>query len=398
MGFGALALEGLRRVGEVPVPHQLDYLTSVYLGDGAYGVEAASESYFGVDVEALTLEQAALLAGLIRAAKSASPRDQPEQALAVLQRVLAAMVQMSKVPGPRAEAAGALPLGVLASPPTTGTRYPYFVEHVKRTLLADPALGGDETERTRTLSGSGLEIRTTLDPPVQDAAERAAALLGPAAGGPAEVEGGDRRDPPGRRAPGGHGGGRDFAARQFDVATRARRQPGSTMKTFALVAALEDGRRLADAVESGDAAVSLGEAETWTVRRRPDPAGGRAGRPGGPRRHLAGADLAGVHDGRAGRPARPGLRASRRGAGDPPGRSDHPGTSPARTAPDGAADGPRGRAPRHPVPGPHLARPAGAPPAPDAVPHAGPDPDSSQPGTDPALSRNSVAPVLLSTS
>jgi membrane peptidoglycan carboxypeptidase len=255
----ALALEESHTKDEILT----DYLNTVYFGAGAYGVRAAAEVYFGQDVTELDLAQAALLAGLLRSPESASPFNHPEAALDERARVLETLAAEGLVTRAEAEAAATTPLGVHDRPPPPATRYPYFVEHVRRTLLADPAFGPDETTRVRRLYGGGLRIHTTIDPRLQADAEAAARAFLP-----------DPTDPEVAiavvRPSDGHlvaaVGGRDFAARQFDLATQARRQPGSTFKVFALVAALRDGMRLEDRVEGGSGNLRLVGGEQWRVR------------------------------------------------------------------------------------------------------------------------------------
>lgn len=241
----------------------LDYLNTIYFGDGAFGIGAAARRWFGVTPDALTLAQAALLAGLVRSPESASPATDPARALVERGRVLDVMVAEGMVTATEAAAAGASPLGVRPPPPAPQTRYPYFVEQVKRELLADPALGVSEDARVRRLFGGGLRIQTTLDPRVQAIVDEAAAVLDL----PGDPEVGVAVVEPSTGHVVATRGGRDFAARQFDLATQSRRSPGSTMKTFALVAALVDGHRLDDLYDSGSTTLQRGvDLEPWRVR------------------------------------------------------------------------------------------------------------------------------------
>ncbi|HWB70620.1 MAG TPA: transglycosylase domain-containing protein, partial [Egibacteraceae bacterium] len=241
-----------------------DYLNTVYFGAGAYGVQAAARTYFGVDVADLSLTQAALLAGLIRSPESASPYSRPHAAQGERRRVLDAMVATAALERPAAEAAASASLGVQPPPPPPATRFPYFVEHVKRVLLADPRFGPDEAARVRLLFGGGLRVHTTIDPALQGQAEAAAGTFWSAPDDP-EVALAVVRPSDGHLV--AAVGGRDFRARQFDLATQGRRQPGSAFKTFALVAALQAGMRLDDVVDSGSVALPRGPGgPPWVVR------------------------------------------------------------------------------------------------------------------------------------
>jgi len=240
-----------------------DYLNTIYLGEGTYGIQAAARHYFGIDAARLRLPQAALLAGLIRSPETNSPHGHPAAARAARRRALAGMVATGAVGARRARWAAAQPLGVRARPAPPATRFPYFVEYVKRVLLANPALGPDEASRARALYRGGLRIHTTINPNLQVKAEAAARAHLP-----------DRRDPevaiavvrPGSGRVVAAVGGRNFRRLQFDLATQAHRQPGSAFKTFALVAALRSGRRLDDLVDSGSGTLLRGDGdEPWSV-------------------------------------------------------------------------------------------------------------------------------------
>ena len=210
------------------------YLNQVYFGAGAYGVAAAAEEFFGVDVQQLTAPQAALLAGLIRAPAALDPRAAPDAAAARRNDVLRAMGAAGHLPAPEVAAGVAQPLQVQPPRPPE-IREPFVVEAVKREFLANPAFGATEDDRRRLLLTGGLRIETSIQPRLQ-AAARAATRWVPETLGSALVA----VDPRSGQVVALHGGGA-AATGQFDVATQGSRQPGSTFKPLVAAAALEAG-------------------------------------------------------------------------------------------------------------------------------------------------------------
>ena len=237
------------------------YLNTVYFGRGAYGIEAAARNYFDVKAADLTLEQAALLVGLLRSPETADPVEDPEEATNRRATVLHDLVEVKKITPEQEAAANAAPLN--ANPRTrpvtlTAGLAPHFVEWVRQEAIA--AVGED------AVYGSGLRIVTTLDLDAQAAAEAAVAevLTDPAAPQAALVA----LDTDGAiRA---HVGGRNFEALQVDLVRGAEgggsgRQPGSTFKPFVLEAALEKDITLGDRYAAPPKIDLVVEGEPWPV-------------------------------------------------------------------------------------------------------------------------------------
>ena len=217
------------------------YLNRVYLGAGAFGVDAAARLFFGVPAKRVNLWQAAMLAGLPKAPSRLNPRASPDLAVSRASEVLEAMVATGVITRTQMEGE----LGRMHLPQPASRQAGWF---------ADWAL----EDLAETFPGNAdLLLRATLNARLQAGVEaRLEALL---AG-------------PGARAGVGQGavvvleaatgavramaGGRDFHASQFNRATSARRQPGSAFKPFVFLAALEKGMRPED--EVSDAPLTLG--------------------------------------------------------------------------------------------------------------------------------------------
>ena len=198
------------------------YLSNAYFGDNAYGLTAAARHYFGVTPDRLSLGQAAMLAGLVKAPSRLAPTGNPAGALARMRVVLSAMVAAGYVTPARAAA--------VADPrirPGRGEALPtgtYFADWM---LAAARDRAGAVRDEAR--------VETTLEPRLQKAAERAIRAAGLRHSQAALVA----MRPDGRVV--AMVGGRDYATSPFNRATQARRQPGSTFKLFVYLAALRQG-------------------------------------------------------------------------------------------------------------------------------------------------------------
>lgn len=226
------------------------YLNTIYLGNGAYGVQAAAEFYFHEPASALNLPQSALLAGMISDPNGYDPFVDGVAARQRRAEVLARMVVYHDITPAQEAAANATPLPIQAAPsavPVATTSYPVLA--VENFLLEQSdVLGQTYPERYDELFNGGLKIYTTFDPTLQSEAEASVAADLPANNG-GFVEGLVSIDPA-NGAVRALVGGPSAAASQFDVMTQGYRQPGSGFKVFTLLAALTQGYSVYDTVDS----------------------------------------------------------------------------------------------------------------------------------------------------
>jgi penicillin-binding protein 1A len=212
------------------------YLNRVYFGDGAYGAEAAALSYFGKPAAELTLPEAATLASVLTSPSRLSPRADPTAAVQRRNRVLDQMAAYGLAGRPEVEAAKAAPLEVIPRE-LHRPAAPYYVEEIRKQLLADPGIGPEG------LYNGGLVITAALDVHRQFELERQ--VLGLLPGDDRFDAGIAVVDPPTGDVIAAWSG-RDWNVSQVDLALRqsSGRQSGSVFKVFALAAALEDGMTL----------------------------------------------------------------------------------------------------------------------------------------------------------
>ncbi|MHB1243318.1 MAG: transglycosylase domain-containing protein [Gaiellaceae bacterium] len=207
------------------------YMNQVYYGNLAYGIEAAAQTYFSKPASKLNLPEAALLAGLPQAPSLYDPFNRPETATTRRNQVLAALLAEGDIDRGAYDWAASRGLGLKAGKLYTEIREPYFFSYVRDELIA--AYGA------ATVRSGGLKVYTTVDPRFQNAARKAieetlyedddpaAALISinPKNGWiramTAVIPGNDKN--------------------QFNLLSQARRQSGSTFKTFVLAAAVEKG-------------------------------------------------------------------------------------------------------------------------------------------------------------
>lgn len=206
------------------------YLNRVYLSGGIYGVESMSQKMLGKPASAVTLGEAAMIAGIIQAPAVYSPWTHPDAARRRSHVVLARMREEGKISGEQERSAREERIVIQPPPRVSGARHGYAKEFLRQQFR--DLYGGDNPP--------GWVVQTTFVPEVQDAAEAAvrdglrrlrvsgleAALVAidPATGNLLAMVGGS-----------------DFASTPFNRAARSRRQPGSAFKPFVYAAALERG-------------------------------------------------------------------------------------------------------------------------------------------------------------
>src|SRR5690242_1513466 len=204
------------------------YLNRVYFGAGAYGIEGATQRYFGKSARQLTLAEAAMLAGLVQAPSRLAPNHNPQGAERRAAIVLADMTELKMITPGAAKVALAHPAHAIKPPAAGSVNY-----------VADWVM--DAVNDLIGKFDSDIVVETTIDPALQNAAEHALV---------------DTLNQRGDKLNIGEGalvamtpdgvvralvGGRDYGQSQFNRAVDAKRQPGSAFKPFVYLTALEHG-------------------------------------------------------------------------------------------------------------------------------------------------------------
>ncbi|HLM54111.1 MAG TPA: penicillin-binding protein 1B [Pseudoxanthomonas sp.] len=240
------------------------YLNQVYMGQrgsqAIHGVAAASEFWFGRELDALTTEQVALLIGIVKGPSSYDPRRNPQRAKERRDYALAKLHETGLIDDAEHRRAVAAPLGVTKTPGLAANRFPAYVDLVRRQLASDYP--------ESALQGAGLTVLTGMSPSAQAYAEGAVARTMNAL---------DKK----RRAPLEVGlvltdahdgdvlavvGGRHVSQPGFNRAVEAQRPVGSLLKPFVYLLALAqpDTYSLASYVDASPVTVQLGRGKRWT--------------------------------------------------------------------------------------------------------------------------------------
>ena len=214
-----------------------NYMNTIYLGRGAYGIEAAAQTYFNKQAKDLTLSEAAMLAGIIPSPSTWDPAKNPDQAQSRLTRVLGMMVEDGYITEDQQSEAATLPKTVETSKQNVYAGPNGYLLQMVRTELVNTGVFTEED-----LDTGGYTIITTIDKAKQDLMYQVASptqpdndirpeglqigsmSLDPKTGGIICLYAGD-----------------DYLSQQLNNATQAIYEPGSTMKPFALLATIQNG-------------------------------------------------------------------------------------------------------------------------------------------------------------
>jgi penicillin-binding protein 1A len=260
-----------RKVKEAALARQLEldwskdqiltaYLNTIYFGNGAYGVQQASLTYFGHGASQLTLAEAALLAGIPKDPSRYDPVANPRQARLRRSLVLGNLLTEGKIGRRDFLAAKATPLPKAddVRPPGIQGPAPYFTNYVKQQLV-------DEYGASKVFGG-GYRVLTSIDLDLQRLARKAIAeWLDDHEGLSAALVAIDPRDGSVLAMVGGN----NYRQSEFNLAVQAERQPGSSFKPFVLATALEKGVAPVSTFVSKPLLVSLGD-KFWSVHNYED--------------------------------------------------------------------------------------------------------------------------------
>ena len=237
------------------------YLNIIYLGAGAYGVDAAAHTYFGRSVDKLTLAQSAMLAGIVAAPSVYSPFSNFGLARERQRHVLDRMVESGYVTRGEADDAYDGPLDLITQQPPglQGYRFPYFTTYAIAQL--------ERQFGKSTVEEGGLQVYTTLDERMQRLAQQA--VTWGVRQSIAEGIGAHEAALVALRPSTGEilamVGGAGFSLHnQFNRAWQAHRQPGSSFKIYDYTAAIDEGIPASTVIDDSPVSYPMGDGTQWS--------------------------------------------------------------------------------------------------------------------------------------
>ena len=248
------------------------YLNTVFFGYDRYGLKSAARYYFDKEVVDLSIEESALLAGLLKAPNWYNPLRRPKEALRRRNQVLLAMVEAGKLPTRSYSVLKKEP--ILTRQGKRAATYglaPYFIEHVRQNLIKEYGSG---------IRRDGLTVHTTLDSRLQQIAEKHFAIeigkVQDKVNGYLASQDSSSSLPDSAKVQAafvamdpqtGHVlamiGGRDFKESEFNRVTQAKRLPGSAFKPFVYTAALDNNRFATDVLDDNAITVRERDGKIW---------------------------------------------------------------------------------------------------------------------------------------
>ncbi|SCF98256.1 transglycosylase domain-containing protein [Streptomyces sp. Ncost-T10-10d] len=153
-----------------------NYLNITFFGQQAYGVEAASQRYFSKSAKDLTLEESALLAGIVQSPSRYDPVNDTAEATKRRNTVLQRMADVGDISQAEADKAKSNPIKLKVKKPQNGcitavSGAGFFCDYVRQVFLSDPVFGKTKEDRAKIWNRGGLTVRTTLDPQSQQSVQ-----------------------------------------------------------------------------------------------------------------------------------------------------------------------------------------------------------------------------------
>lgn len=209
-----------------------NYMNTIYLGRGAYGIQAAAQAYFGKDAKDLTVSEAAMIAGIIPAPSSWDPETNPDQAKQRFERVINIMKEDGYITEQQAEEAKFPEVKAYTLSNDFAGPNGYLMTTVENELIDSKAFTKDDLE------SGGYQVVTTLDATMQKEMQEVGDER--PEGMPETLQVGGIAVDQSTGAVKAMYGGSDYLTQQLNNATQATFQPGSTMKPFGLIGAAQD--------------------------------------------------------------------------------------------------------------------------------------------------------------